>query len=254
MPGGQRTFRNSLSNSPYPLGRARGCGRYNLLARRRAKNNKSPCSTRAAEQRRCGELHIATLARFVVYCSCEQIMLDAPPGAAQRARGRGRRDGRKRKVEAEEVAERIRVAPRSAQGCRWRRWTSRRQWKSRLDDETTRRVGIRIECSAVYTLRCLFMARITNRENKRFVSHGFCRCARPYGKALPLQPRFSDILLECGCLLVTATRPVARRGSCDVGAGWDLLIWCLPRSLGDIRVSRSGSGLPRARSARAFTG
>ena len=38
-------------------------------------------------------------------------------------------DGRKRKVEAVEVAERI--APRSAPGCRWRRWTSRRQWKSR---------------------------------------------------------------------------------------------------------------------------
>ena len=39
--------------------------------------------------------------------------------------------------------------------------------------------GICIECSAVYTLLCLFMARITSRDNKRFVSHGFCHCARP---------------------------------------------------------------------------
>ena len=39
---------------------------------------------------------------------------------------------------------------------------------------------VRIECSAVYTLRCLYMARITSRENnKRFVSHGFCHRARP---------------------------------------------------------------------------
>ena len=30
---------------------------------------------------------IATLERFVVYCSCEQNILAAPPGAAQRARG-----------------------------------------------------------------------------------------------------------------------------------------------------------------------
>ena len=36
---------------------------------------------------------------------------------------------------------------------------------------------IRIECSAVYTLRSLFMAR--SRDNKRFVSYGLCHCARP---------------------------------------------------------------------------
>ena len=30
---------------------------------------------------------IATLERFVIYCSCEQIISAAPPGAAQRARG-----------------------------------------------------------------------------------------------------------------------------------------------------------------------
>ena len=41
-----------------------------------------------------------------------------------------------------------------------------------------RSTDIRI-CSAVYTLRCLYMARITSRDNKRFVSHGFCHCARP---------------------------------------------------------------------------
>ena len=38
---------------------------------------------------------------------------------------------------------------------------------------------ILIECSAIYTLRCPFMARITSREKKRFVSQGFCHCARP---------------------------------------------------------------------------
>ena len=42
-----------------------------------------------------------------------------------------------------------------------------------------RSTNIRIECSSVYTLRCIFMARITSRDNKRFVSHGFCHCARP---------------------------------------------------------------------------
>ena len=30
---------------------------------------------------------IKTLERFVVYCSCEQIVLAAPPGVAQRAQG-----------------------------------------------------------------------------------------------------------------------------------------------------------------------
>ena len=49
---------------------------------------------------------------------------------------------------------------------------SSRPWAGRSTD-------IRIERSAVYTLRCLFMARITSRDNKRFVSHGFCHCARP---------------------------------------------------------------------------
>ena len=39
--------------------------------------------------------------------------------------------------------------------------------------------GQLIECSAVYTLRCIFMDRTTSRDNKRFVSHGFCHCARP---------------------------------------------------------------------------
>ena len=42
-----------------------------------------------------------------------------------------------------------------------------------------RSTDIRIECSAVYTLRCLYMARITSRDNKRFVLHGFFHCARP---------------------------------------------------------------------------
>ena len=39
----------------------------------------------AAPQR--GIAPIATLERFVVYCSYEQNILAAPPGAAQRARG-----------------------------------------------------------------------------------------------------------------------------------------------------------------------
>ena len=30
-----------------------------------------------------------------------------------------------------------------------------------------------------YTLRCLYKARITSTDNKRFVTHGFCHCARP---------------------------------------------------------------------------
>ena len=38
---------------------------------------------------------------------------------------------------------------------------------------------IRVECSAVYNLRCIFMARITRRDNKFFVSHGLCHCAQP---------------------------------------------------------------------------
>ena len=44
-----------------------------------------------------------------------------------------------------------------------------------------RSTDIRIECSAAsaYTLRCIFMARITSRDYKRFVSHGFSHCARP---------------------------------------------------------------------------
>ena len=56
-----------------------------------------------------------------------------------------------------------------------------------------RSTDIRIECSAeaclyglfrgcrglpLYTWRCTFMARVTSAENKRFVSHGFCHCAR----------------------------------------------------------------------------
>ena len=36
-----------------------------------------------------------------------------------------------------------------------------------------RSTDILIECSAVYTLRCTFMARIT-KDNKRFVLYGFC--------------------------------------------------------------------------------
>ena len=37
-----------------------------------------------------------------------------------------------------------------------------------------RSTDIRIECSAVNTFQCIFMARITGRDNKRFVSYGFC--------------------------------------------------------------------------------
>ena len=52
---------------------------------------------------------------------------------------------------------------------------SSRPWAGRL-------TAIRIECSAVYTLRCLHMARIMSRDNKRFVPHRFflpidCHCA-----------------------------------------------------------------------------
>ena len=36
----------------------------------------------------------------------------------------------------------------------------------------------RMSSSAVLHLAVLFMARITSRENKRFVPHGFCHCAR----------------------------------------------------------------------------
>ena len=35
------------------------------------------------------------------------------------------------------------------------------------------------EVNGVYTLRCLYIARITSRDNERYVSHGFCHCARP---------------------------------------------------------------------------
>ena len=42
-----------------------------------------------------------------------------------------------------------------------------------------RSTGVRIECSAVYTVRCILKARFTSRDNKRFASHGFCHCARP---------------------------------------------------------------------------
>ena len=90
-------LRNSLSNSPCP-GRARGRGRYILLARA-IKNKPFQCSDGCdSEQiplfypRGCaapllGIAAIATLERFVLYCSCEQNISAAPPGAAQRARG-----------------------------------------------------------------------------------------------------------------------------------------------------------------------
>ena len=51
---------------------------------------------------------------------------------------------------------RVRIRRRQASQCR--------PWAGRPTD-------IRIECSAVYTLRCLFIARITSRDNKRFASH-----------------------------------------------------------------------------------
>ena len=89
--------RNSLSNSPCPLGRARGRGRYILLARA-IKNKPFQCSDGCDSQQRrrtaarveqgdlFGITAIATLERFVLYCSCKQNISAAPPGAA-RARG-----------------------------------------------------------------------------------------------------------------------------------------------------------------------
>ena len=98
---------------------------------------------------------IAALERFVVYCSSELIISGSAPGRCQEGTGNCSSFyeaqanlkvktqswisnswtrvvvgvGRRRKVEAEEVAERI--ALRSAPGCRWRQWTSRRQRTSR---------------------------------------------------------------------------------------------------------------------------
>ena len=53
--------------------------------------NKPPCSTRAAERRRCGELSPRYIgkARFVVYCSCWLIISGLAPGRRRRPRGHG---------------------------------------------------------------------------------------------------------------------------------------------------------------------
>ena len=95
-----------------------------------------------------------------------------------------------------------------------------------------RSTDIRIECSAVYTLRCLYMARITSRDNKRFVSHGFCHCARPslrfsgtrrfvicFGKRRSLDPAAATLLC-CGRFILVSTaawcpRPVGLRYASD---------------------------------------
>ena len=96
------------------------------------------------------------------------------------------------------------------------------QWAGRSTD-------IRIECSAVYTLRCLYMAQITSRDSKRFVSHGFCHCARPslrfsgtrrfvmcFGKRRPHDPPAATLLCSGRFIPVSTAarclRPVGPTG------------------------------------------
>ena len=79
--------RNSLSNSPCPLGSARGRGRYNLLAR--AINNKPfQCSDRRkSPQRRCSAARVEQGDLFNFYARSRSLISDAVGGTAARLRG-----------------------------------------------------------------------------------------------------------------------------------------------------------------------
>ena len=77
---------------------------------------------------------------------------------------------------------------------------SSRSWAGRSTD-------IRIECSVVYTLRCLYMARITSRDYKRFVSHGFCHCARRHSASAERVDSSSVLVAKVSSELPAGTRP-----------------------------------------------
>ena len=49
--------------------------------------NKSPCSTRVAEQRSCGDLRLSLHWKGLLFIARARIISSALPGAAQRARG-----------------------------------------------------------------------------------------------------------------------------------------------------------------------
>ena len=79
------------------------------------------------------------------------------------------------------VTDQPEAKPLQLQVATVRRLTSGRRGWSAGDRHSSRpragrslAIDIRIECSAVYTLRCIFMIRIISRDNNRFVSHGFC--------------------------------------------------------------------------------
>ena len=66
----------------------------------------------------------------------------------------------------------------------------------------------RMFCS--YTLRCIFIARISSRENKRFVSLGFCHCARP--SLAPLQRNQGWIVPSCASQAASVVFGGSRKG------------------------------------------
>ena len=79
---------------------------------------------------------IATLERFVVYCSCEQIISAAPPGAAQRAQGIAQAVTRHRPIS------KLKLKVELQTHSRGRTETKDRSWRCRGENRAAKRTGM----------------------------------------------------------------------------------------------------------------